>query len=177
MYWNRKHVLVCTAQHCMEKGALNVAGRMRIAMRRNGLDADVLVNTCDSIDLCDCGPNMVVYPERIIYSNVQLSDIKEIMTHFEGGPPIERLMLGPDTPEEVARKNVYQDVVDAGWKIPADQFGEIAGSHGFDKTWVNEQARRGFIARKEVDGEPTINPTTKALSRYRIDYQPVESAE
>ena len=64
MYWNRKHVLVCTAQHCIEKGALNVAGRMRIAMRRSGLDADVLVNTCDSIDLCDCGPNMIVYPEK-----------------------------------------------------------------------------------------------------------------
>lgn len=175
MYWNRKHVLVCTAQHCMEKGALNVAGRLRIAMRRSGLDADVLVNTCDSIDLCDCGPNMIVYPERVIYSGVQTSDIKEIMAHFEGGDPVERLVLSPDSPEEVARKDFYQDVVDAGWKIPAEQFASLAESRGFDKTWVNEQARRGFIARKEVDGTPTINPTTKALARYRIAFEPPEA--
>lgn len=172
MYWNRKHVLVCTAQHCMEKGALNVAGRLRIAMRRSGLDADVLVNTCDSIDLCDCGPNMIVYPEKVIYSGVQTKDIKEIMEHLEGGEPVERLMLTPDTPVEKCREDVYRGVVEAGWKLPADQFEQIAESAGFDHAWVNEQARRGFIARKEVDGVPTINPTTKALSRYRIDFDP-----
>jgi (2Fe-2S) ferredoxin len=175
MYWNRKHVLVCTAQHCMEKGALNVAGRLRIAMRRSGLDADVLVNTCDSIDLCDCGPNMIVYPDKVIYSGVQTKDIKEIMAHFEGGEPVERLVLSPDSPEEVARKDFYQMVVDAGWKIPADQFASIAETFGFDTAWINEQARRGFIARKEVDGTPTVNPTTKALSRYRIDFEPPEA--
>jgi len=175
MYWTRKHVLVCTAQHCMEKGALNVAGRLRIAMRRSGLDADVMVNTCDTIDLCDCGPNMVVYPERIIYSGVQVSDIKDIMAHLEGGEPVERLMLGPDTPAEVKRKDFYQAVVDAGWKIPAEQFTEMAESFGFDNAWINEQARRGFIARKEVEGTPTINPTTMTLQRYRIEFEPPEA--
>jgi (2Fe-2S) ferredoxin len=175
MYWNRKHVLICTAQHCMEKGALNVAGRLRIAMRRSGLDADVLVNTCDSIDLCDCGPNIIVYPEKVIYSGVQTSDIKDLLTHFEGGEPVERLILSPDSPEEVARKDFYQAVVDAGWKIPAEEFESIADARGLDRTWINEQARRGFIARKEVDGVPTINPTTKALSRYRIEFEPPEA--
>lgn len=176
MYWNRKHVLVCTAQHCMEKGALNVAGRMRIAMRRSGLDADVLVNTCDSIDLCDCGPNMVVYPEQIIYSGVQIKDIKEIMAHLEGGEPVERLILNADTPEEVNREKFYRAVVDEGGKIPAERFAELACDFGFDNAWINEQARRGFIARKEVDGQPTVNPTTKALSRYRIEFELAETA-
>jgi (2Fe-2S) ferredoxin len=175
MYWNRKHVLVCTAQHCMEKGALNVAGRLRIAMRRSGLDADVLVNTCDSIDLCDCGPNMIVYPEKVIYSGVQIKDIKEIMAHFEGGDPVERLVLSPESPEEIARKDFYQSVIDAGWKIAAEEFATLAEQHGFDNAWINEQARRGFIARKEVDGTPTVNPTTKALSRYRIQFVPPEA--
>lgn len=175
MYWNRKHVLVCTAQHCMEKGALNVAGRLRIAMRRSGLDADVLVNTCDSIDLCDCGPNMIVYPEKVIYSGVQTKDIKDIMAHLEGGEPVERLILSADTPDEVRRKDFYQAVVDAGWKIPTEQFTSLAAEFDFDQTWINEQARRGFIARKEVDGTPTINPTTMALSRYRIEFEPPQA--
>lgn len=175
MYWNRKHVLVCTAQHCMEKGALNVAGRLRIAMRRSGLDRDVLVNTCDSIDLCDCGPNLMVYPEKVVYSGIQVKDIKEIMAHLEGGEPVERLILSPETPVEQCRESVYRAVVDEGWRIPAERFATIAEEAGFDSTWVQEQARRGFIARKEIDGVPTINPTTKALSRYRIEFDPPEA--
>src|SRR5690349_9203869 len=111
MYWNRKHVLVCTASHCMQKGANTVAGRLRIDMKRRGLDRDVLVNTCDSIDLCDIGPNIVVYPEQVIYSHVQVSDLKEIIAHLEGGEPVERLRLGPDTSEEVQRESFYRAAV------------------------------------------------------------------
>src|SRR5688500_3158033 len=104
MYWNRKHVLVCTASHCMQKGANNVAGRLRLEMKRKGLDSDVLVNTCDSIDLCDIGPNILVYPEQVIYSHVQVSDLKDIIEHLQGGAPVNRLMWTPDTPEEAARE-------------------------------------------------------------------------
>ena len=89
MYWNRKHVLVCTANHCMQKGAQRVAGQLRIQMKREGLDHDVMVNTCDSIDLCDIGPNMVVYPDGIIYHGVGTKDIPEIIDSLrEGGEPV-----------------------------------------------------------------------------------------
>ena len=168
MYWNRKHVLVCTASHCMQKGANNVAGRLRLEMKRKGLDTDVLVNTCDSIDLCDIGPNIVVYPEQIIYSHVQVSDLKDLMAHLEGGSPVGRLMLTPDTPEEAAREGFYRSAVATGDTVTAAAFGSLAVEHGYDDAWINEQARRGFIARKEADGIPSVTVTTKALLRYRI---------
>ena len=168
MYWNRKHVLVCTASHCMQKGANNVAGRLRLEMKRKGLDSDVLVNTCDSIDLCDIGPNILIYPERVIYSNVQVSDLKDIIEHLQGGEPVERLTLTPDTPEEAAREHFYRAATGSGDTVTAEEFSRLAAERGYDEAWVNEQARRGFIARKEVDGVPTITVTTKALQRYRI---------
>lgn len=168
MYWNRKHVLVCTASHCMQKGANTVAGRLRLDMKRSGLDRDVLVNTCDSIDLCDIGPNIVVYPEQIIYSHVQVSDIKDIMEHLRGGEPVERLLLTPNTPEEAQREAFYRTAVASGDTVGSDSFSALAAEHGYDDAWINEQARRGFIARKETDGVPTITVTTKALQRYRI---------
>jgi len=152
----------------MQKGANNVAGRLRIDMKRRGLDADVLVNTCDSIDLCDIGPNMIVYPEQVIYSHVQVSDLKEIMQHLEGGEPVERLMLTPETPEEADRERFYRAAVAGGDTLAADTFSSLATEHGYDEAWINEQARRGFIARKEADGVPTVTVTTKALQRYRI---------
>ncbi|HEX5167125.1 MAG TPA: (2Fe-2S) ferredoxin domain-containing protein [Thermomicrobiales bacterium] len=168
MYWNRKHVLVCTASHCMQKGANNVAGRLRLEMKRSGLDKDVLVNTCDSIDLCDIGPNIVVYPEQVIYSHVQVSDLKEIMEHLRGGEPVQRLMLTPETPEEAQRESFYRSVVANSDTVPSERFIEQAAEVGYDEAWINEQARRGFIARKDADGIPTITVTTKALQRYRI---------
>lgn len=169
MYWNRKHVLVCTAQHCMQKGAMNVAGKLRIELKRRGLDADVLVNTCDSIDLCDIGPNIVVYPEGVIYSHVTAGDLPAVIAHLEGGEPVERLLLDRTTPEERAREEFYRAVVEAGPTLEAVEFTRLAGEHGYDDAWIAEQARRGFIARKELDGVQTITPTSKALQRYRIE--------
>jgi (2Fe-2S) ferredoxin len=168
MYWNRKQVLVCTASHCMQKGANNVAGRLRIELKRRGLDRDVLVNTCDSIDLCDIGPNIVVYPEGLIYSGVTTNDLKDIIAHLEGGDPVERLLLSAETPSEIAREQFYTGVVGLGESVDAVTFAEHAAASGFDDAWIAEQARRGFIARKDVDGTATVTVTTKARQRYRI---------
>jgi len=169
VYWSRKHVLVCTAQHCMQKGAMNVAGRLRIECKRRGLDRDVMVNTCDSIDLCNIGPNIVVYPERIIYSHVKVSDLPDIIAHLEGGEPVERLILSPTTPEENERERFYRAATADGATLSRDAFESIMTTYGFDEAWLAEQGRRGFIARKEADGVPTITVTSKALQRYRIE--------
>jgi (2Fe-2S) ferredoxin len=168
MYWNRKHVLICTASHCMQKGANAVAGRLRIELKRKGLDSDVLANTCDSIDLCDIGPNIVVYPDGIIYRGVQTRDIPDIIESLrEGGTPVERLILTRDSEDEVARREFYEEATRTE-TIPADEFLSLAQQRGWDDKWVAEQARRGFIARKEVDGQPVITVTSKARNRYGI---------
>lgn len=176
MYWNRMHVLVCTASHCMQKGAANVAGRLRIELKRRGLDHDIMVNTCDSIELCDIGPNIVVYPEGIIYSGVGIGDLKDIIEHLQGGEPVERLVLSPETPAERAREQFYRDAVADGPSMPADDFAALAQKHGFDDAWIAEQARRGFIGRKEIDGVPSIVVTSKSYLRYRIE-RPADVAQ
>jgi (2Fe-2S) ferredoxin len=168
MYWNRKHVLVCTASHCMQKGANNVAGRLRIELKRRGLDHDIMVNTCDSIELCDIGPNIVVYPDGIIYAGVGTGDLKDLIEHLQGGEPVERLILTPETPAEAAREQFFREAVVDGPAMPEDAFAALAELHGLDTNWIAEQARRGFIARKAIDGVASIVVTTKAYLRYRI---------
>ncbi len=168
MYWNRKHVLICTANHCMQKGANNVAGRLRIELKRRGLDSGLMVNTCDSIDLCDIGPNIVVYPERVIYSHVQVSDINDIIAHLQGGPLVERLVLDASTPEEALRRAVFAVTVESESMRAAD-FAVLAQQHALDEQWINEQARRGFIARKDVDGIQLVTVTSKARARYGLE--------
>lgn len=170
MYWTKKHVLVCTASHCAQKGAMNIAGRLRIEIIRRGLDADILVNNCGTIDLCDIGPNIVVYPDNIIYRGVTLKDLPDIVAHLEGGPVVERLLLNADTPEERARHDFYQAAVEPSPTRPAPEFVALAAEHGFDDAWIAEQQRRGFIARKPAAAETpeTITVTKKSRDRYRV---------
>ncbi|MEA2512494.1 MAG: hypothetical protein QOJ59_1981 [Thermomicrobiales bacterium] len=170
MYWTKKHVLVCTASHCAQKGANDVAGRLRLDVIRRGLDAEILVNNCGTIDLCDIGPNLVIYPDNVIYRGVTVKDIPEILEHLRGGPVVERLLLGPQTPEEQTRREFYFAAVAAAPTMPAEDFERLAAQFGFDSAWIAEQQRRGFIARKpapEGEGE-TISVTKKARTRYGV---------
>lgn len=169
MYWTKKHVLVCTASHCMQKGANDVAGRLRLDVIRKGLDTEILVNNCGTIDLCDCGPNIVVYPDNIIYSGVTVKDVPELVTSFQSGDVIERLVLSPEAPAESARASFYAAAVDPQPTKPVDEFTALAADHGFGDDWIAEQTRRGFIARKpSVEGGDTITVTKKARTRYGV---------
>lgn len=170
MYWTKKHVLVCTAIHCQKKGAMDVAGRLRLDVIRKGLDTEILVNNCGTIDLCDVGPNIVVYPENIIYRGVTVKDIPDIVEYLRGGPLVERLLLSPEGTEERARHDFYQVAVEGDATRATTEFEVLAAQHGFDAAWVSEQQSRGFIARKPgSDGEPeTITVTKKSRARYSV---------
>lgn len=170
MYWTKKHVLVCTAVHCSQKGSMNLAGRLRLEIIRRGLDAEILVNNCGTIDLCDIGPNIVVYPDNIIYHGVTLKDLPEIVEHLKGGPVVERLVLNRQTPSEEARRTFYAAAVTPDPTRPVDDFVSLAARHGYDAAWIGEQQRRGFIARKPAtDDKPeTITVTTKTRTRYGV---------
>ena len=168
MYWIKRHVLVCTASHCTQKGANDVAGRLRLEIIRRKLDTEILVNNCGTIDLCDIGPNIVVYPDNVIYRGVRLADIPEIVAHLAGGPVVERLRLDRQTPEEEARRAFYRAAVDPEPTRPEAEFVALAEGHGFDGAWVAEQQRRGFVARKAAGEDATITVTSKTRHRYGV---------
>lgn len=169
MYWCRWHLLVCTANHCSQKGAQQVAARLRLELKRAGLESQIMVNTCDSIDLCDLGPNIVVYPPGWIYRNVQVSDIPELLASLrDDGKPIERLLLRPDSEDEVRRRALYWEAA-RGEPLRIEEFAALAQRHGFAESWIAEQARRGFIARKAGSAGEHITVTSKARQRYQID--------
>ena len=149
---------------------MDVVGRLRLEVIRRKLDAEILVNNCGTIDLCDIGPNMVIYPDNVIYRGVTVKDLPEIVEHLKGGPVVERLLVGPDAPEERQRRDFYAAAVSPEATRPVERFAQLASEHGFDDGWVHEQQRRGFIARKPGQaGEPdTMTVTKKARDRYRI---------
>jgi (2Fe-2S) ferredoxin len=170
MYWAKKQVFVCTASHCSQKGAMDVVGRLRLDIIRKGLDAEIFVNNCGTIDLCDIGPNIVVYPDNVIYHGVTIKDLPDLVEFLKGGPVVERLLLRPHAGDEQRRREFYAAAVAGEEPLPAPDFVALADAHGFDEAWVTEQQRRGFIARKPTpDGEgEAITVTKKSRVRYSV---------
>lgn len=170
MYWTKRHVLICTASHCNSKGAMDLAGRLRIELIRKKLDAEIMVNNCGTIDLCDIGPNVVVYPDNVILRGVTLKDLPVLVEYLRGGPVPEHLVLTSHSAEEEKRRALYRGALGLGESVLVDDFNQLAIEHGFDGAWIDEQARRGFIARKTSteDGTVHVTVTTKTRNRYQI---------
>ncbi len=94
----RHHVYACqqekpgNAPCCSARGSAAVLDALRKELGAQGLGDEVQVTTCGSLGMCERGPNMVVYPEGVWYSGVQVADVPEIVReHFKGGRPVERL--------------------------------------------------------------------------------------
>ena len=169
MYWTKRHVLICNASHCVSKGANDVAGRLRLEVIRRKLDAEILINNCGTIDLCDIGPNVVVYPDNIILSGVKLKDVGRVVDFLAGGDVPEDLVLARTSDAEQKRGSLYRKAVALDQNPTEGQFVELAVQSGFDEAWANEQARRGFIARKpDAEGVTRVTVTSKARHRYGV---------
>jgi len=170
MYWTERQIFACTGNHCNQKGAAKVINRLRFELMRKKLNTRIHMNTCGTIDLCDVGPNIVVYPDNIVFANVVENDVADIVTFLSGGDVPERLLLGPGTPAEDTRRQFYADLQQAGNKAALNDIDALAASRGLDQSWIEEQLRRGFMSKKpnEETGEDVYAMTSKALHRYRL---------
>ncbi len=93
------HVFLCEQQKaegvpcCSARGSAAVLELLRAQVAREGLTGKVQITACGSLGLCERGPNMVVYPEGVWYSNVQPGDVAELIeSHFKNGQVVERLV-------------------------------------------------------------------------------------
>ncbi len=97
----RYHVYACqqekpgSAPCCSGRGSAAVLDSLRKEIAAKGLLDVVQVTTCGSLGMCERGPNMVVYPEGVWYSGVQVADVPEIVReHFQNHRPVARLVNG-----------------------------------------------------------------------------------
>lgn len=170
MYWTERHLFACTGNHCNQKGAANVINRLRFELMRRKLTDRIHMNTCGTIDLCDVGPNLVVYPDNIVLSNLKESDIPAIVKFLQGEELPTDLVMNAETPAEERRRRVYAKLQEAGNRVNRAEMLALAEGESFDDAWIEEQLRRGFMSKKpdEERGEDVYAMTSKASHRYRL---------
>jgi (2Fe-2S) ferredoxin len=171
MYWTERHIFACTGNHCNQKGAAKVVNRLRFELMRRKLNTRVMMNTCGTIDLCDIGPNIVVYPDNIVFSNVEENDVNDIVAFLSGGDVPGRLLLGANTPAEMERRAFYRTLRESGNRASLGEVAHFAEAQGLNEGWIQEQLRRGFMSKKpnEESGDDVYALTSKALHRYRLN--------
>ena len=97
-----KHIFVCTNQRpdgaprvsCGEQRGMEIINRFKELIAQNGLRASVRAQKAGCFDICESGPNVIVYPEGVFYGKVTAQDVDEIVKeHLLQNRPVKRLML------------------------------------------------------------------------------------
>ncbi len=89
----RSHVLVCGGTGCTSSGSPAIIKELEKEIAANHLEKEIKVVMTGCFGLCALGPIMIVYPEGCFYSEVQVTDIKEIVKeHFLKGRIVTRLL-------------------------------------------------------------------------------------
>lgn len=88
----RYHVFSCAGGKCGPEHGEDLAKRFKnLLPDRRELGIRVSVSRC--LGMCAQGPNVVVYPEGVVYHGVDEGDVERIVDeHLRHGRPIEELM-------------------------------------------------------------------------------------
>lgn len=93
MHLYRAHVLICAGTGCDASGSRATKEALVKELEARGLDKEVQVVDTGCFGFCRFGPNMMVYPEGVFYTQVHAEDVKELVEeHFVKGRILERLL-------------------------------------------------------------------------------------
>lgn len=116
-----RHIFICTNRRkdddpkgsCAQKGSEEIRDLFKKELHERGLKTKVRANKVGCLDVCEYGPNVVIYPEGVWYCHVKKEDVVEIIEkHIIGGEIVERLLL-PDPrykPEKMKYEPLNKEV-------------------------------------------------------------------
>lgn len=90
-----RHLLICTGPRCGgERNSARIRQEFRREFVRQSVPASVKETQCICFGICSYGPNVIVYPDGVVYSGVKPRDVGAIVReHLLGGRVVERLLF------------------------------------------------------------------------------------
>ncbi|HUT68615.1 MAG TPA: NADH-quinone oxidoreductase subunit NuoF [Dehalococcoidales bacterium] len=104
----KRRVLVCRGTGCVSGGGDAVYEALRVELKKQGVTgAEIDFTGCHGF--CQQGPNVVVEPDGVFYTHIDVDDAADIVTsHLRDGQPVERLFYHDPTTGEAIPK--YSDI-------------------------------------------------------------------
>ncbi|HEY0634167.1 MAG TPA: (2Fe-2S) ferredoxin domain-containing protein [Gammaproteobacteria bacterium] len=100
-----KHLFVCTQQRpeghprgcCQAKGGAAIAEEFWFQLQGRNLLGRIALTTTACFGPCGIGPNVLVYPDGVLYSGVTRDDVAEIVEqHLQNNQVVGRLQAPAD---------------------------------------------------------------------------------
>ena len=77
-----KHIFICTNQRaeglrvsCGEEAGLALVAAFKKEIKDRNLNVQMRAQKTGCFDICELGPNVVIYPDGIFYGKVTLADV------------------------------------------------------------------------------------------------------
>jgi NADH:ubiquinone oxidoreductase subunit F (NADH-binding)/(2Fe-2S) ferredoxin/Pyruvate/2-oxoacid:ferredoxin oxidoreductase delta subunit len=154
---------VCDGTGCRALGSQKVLASLREEIHKANLETQIEVIGTGCPGFCECGPLLTVYPQRLSYQKIKLSDVPEIVQQtLVKGNIIERLLytdpqtgrhihLEPDLPFYKKQK---RQVLDFNGRIDAtriEDYVALGGYRALAKA-LGSMTSEGIIAEVKVSG-------------------------
>jgi len=84
------HVFVCTndrggeRKSCADGNSQLLKETLKRVADERGWKGKVRVSTSGCMGLCSTGPNVMIYPQKVLFSGVSLDDVEGIVSAIEG---------------------------------------------------------------------------------------------
>ena len=101
-----KHIFICVndrgsdsqRESCAKCGGVDIRMKFVKLINEHGLKGIVRANKSGCLDACELGPAVVIYPDDVWYTNVQLDDVDEIFqSNIMNHKPVKRLVANQNT--------------------------------------------------------------------------------
>lgn len=90
----RIQILLCAGTGCSASNSLLIAKKFQTVLEQYGLSKEAKIIKTGCFGLCQKGPIVAIYPDKVFYGHVRLEDVEEVVAeHIYKGRRVERLMI------------------------------------------------------------------------------------
>jgi NADH:ubiquinone oxidoreductase subunit F (NADH-binding) len=133
MKYYRSLILIETDEGSVEKGAKDIYRELRRELKKRELSDEINVLETGSLGFFEQGICIVIYPENIVYGNVTLNDIPELIEeHFVKGRVLKRLVLQRTEKKNIPLEYDKRIVLKNSGLINPEEIEEYLGTGGYE---------------------------------------------
>ncbi|MCI6271820.1 MAG: NADH-quinone oxidoreductase subunit NuoF [Erysipelotrichaceae bacterium] len=102
----RIQVLICAGTGCTSSDSKLLIDEFNKVLSNKNLNTEVRIIQTGCFGMCERGPIIAVYPDKIFYNRVSINDVNEIIEeHFIKGSYVERLQLHDI--DEITKEKIF----------------------------------------------------------------------